>query len=124
MKTAVAPHGVGYVWASMLYEVYWSLVDAHGFNPDVRGAWNTGGNNLATQLVMDGMKLQPCSPGFVDGRNAIIAADTALTGGANRCLLWTAFAKRGLGSNASQGTSASQTDGRQGFSVPADCRAA
>jgi hypothetical protein len=72
------------------------LINA-GFNPDIYGAWNTGGNNLANQLIMDGMKLQPCSPGFVDGRNAILAADQALTGGANQCIIWKAFAKRGLG---------------------------
>jgi hypothetical protein len=30
--------------------------------------------------VLDGLKLQPCSPTFVD-RNAIIAADQAITGG-------------------------------------------
>jgi hypothetical protein len=31
--------------------------------------------------VLDGIKLQPCSPTFVDSRNALIAADQALTGG-------------------------------------------
>ena len=64
------PHGVGYVWASMVWEVYWNLVAKHGFNPNVYDGWETGGNNLATQLVLDGMKLQPCGPGFVDGRDA------------------------------------------------------
>ena len=124
VKTAAAPHGVGYVWASMLYEVYWNLVDTHGFNADVRGDWTTGGNNLATQLVMDGMKMQPCLPGFVDGRNAILAADQALTGGDNFCDIWAGFAKRGLGTNAAQGTVASKTDGRQGFAVPSKCKKA
>ena len=61
----------------MLWEVYWNLVAKHGFNPDIYDAWTTGGNNLAIQLVTDGMKFQPCSPGFVDGRNAILAADVA-----------------------------------------------
>jgi hypothetical protein len=32
------------------------------------------------RLVLDGLKLQPCSPTF-DSRNAIIAADQAITGG-------------------------------------------
>ncbi|HVM11697.1 MAG TPA: M36 family metallopeptidase, partial [Actinomycetota bacterium] len=71
IKTAAVPHGVGYVWSTMLWEVFWDLVDEHGFNPNVYEDWTTGGNNLAIQLVMDGMKMQPCSPGFVDGRNAI-----------------------------------------------------
>lgn len=33
-------------------------------------------------------------------RDAILDADTALTGGANACEIWTAFAKRGLGEDA------------------------
>lgn len=115
------PHGVGYAWASMLWEVYWNLVAAKGFNASIYGAWSTGGNNLALRLVIDGMKLQPCSPGFVDGRDAIIQADQNLTGGANACLIWRGFAKRGLGVNASQGSSASATDGVQDFTVPAGC---
>ena len=123
IKTAAVPHGVGYVWASMLWEVYWTLVEEHGFNPDVYGHWTTGGNNLAIQLVTDGMKMQKCSPGFVDGRDAILLADRALTGGANQCSLWKAFAKRGLGVSAKQGSAGSVTDGRQAFDVPAACQA-
>ena len=33
---------------------------------------------MALQLVMTGLKLQPCSPGFVDGRDAILKADEQL----------------------------------------------
>jgi hypothetical protein len=73
------------------------------------------------QLVMDGMKIQPCSPGFVDGRNAILSADVALTGGANQCEIWNGFAKRGLGVSASQGSSSSRSDGVQAFDVPTAC---
>ena len=121
VRTAVAPHGVGYVWASMLYDMYWALVAEHGFNPDVRGSWSTGGNNLAVQLVMDGMKMQPCQPGFADGRDAILAADQALTGGANQCTIWSSFARRGLGWDAVQGSSRSKTDNLAGFELPAEC---
>ena len=103
--TLTIPHGVGYVWASTIWEVYWNLVDEHGFNPDIYGSWDTGGNNLALQLVIDGMKFQPCHPGFVDGRDGILQADKALTGGENECLLWEGFAKRGLGFSAKQGSS-------------------
>ena len=65
------------MWASIIWEVYWGLVDQYGFNPDIYDKWDTGGNNLAVQLVTDGLKLQPCSPGFVDARDAIFAADQA-----------------------------------------------
>ena len=115
------PHGIGFVWNSMLWEVYWNLVAKHGFNPNVYDAWNTGGNNLAVQLVTDGMKFQPCSPGFVDGRNAILAADVALTGGANQCEIWWGFAKRGLGVSAAQGSSNNVLDGTAAFDLPTSC---
>lgn len=121
------PHGVGFVWATMLWDMTWALIDEHGFNADVYGDWTTGGNNLAFQLVMDGMKLQPCSPGFVDGRDAILAADDLLTGdgtpfsGANQCTIWETFAARGLGLSANQGSSQSVGDGTEAFDVPAAC---
>ena len=76
---------------------------------------------LAIQLVMDGMKLQSCNPGFVDGRDAILLADLNLTGGANECLLWKAFARRGLGLSASQGSSGSNTDNTEAFDFPVAC---
>ena len=118
------PHGIGYVWNTMLWEMFWNLVDRHGFNADIYSHWSTGGNNLAFQLVMDGMKFQPCRPGFVDGRNAILAADAALTGGANHCEIWRGFAKRGLGYSASQGSSANRSDGVEAFDLPAQCTTA
>ncbi|HSM13638.1 MAG TPA: M36 family metallopeptidase [Thermoanaerobaculia bacterium] len=115
------PHGIGYVWNTMLWEVYWNLVDRYGYNADVYDAWSSGGNNLAFQLVMDGMKLQVCRPGFVDGRDAILAADAALTGGANQCEIWRGFAKRGLGASADQGSSLNRFDGVEAFDLPASC---
>jgi|GEM_PF-998128 len=115
----VAPHGLGSVWCNMLWEMTWGLIAQHGFDPDLYTG--TGGNNIALQLVVEGMKLQPCSPGFVDGRDAILAADQALYGGANNCIIWTAFAKRGLGKCADQGLSSSNTDGTEGFDLPISC---
>ncbi len=122
IKTAAVPHGVGSVWAEMLWEVTWALIDEHGYdsNPyNFTGDVNQdAGNIMALALVTEGMKLQPCSPGFVDGRDAIFAADQAIYGGANECLLWDAFAKRGLGYSASQGSSGSRSDGTQAFDTP------
>ncbi len=113
---SLSPHCVGERWASIAWEVYWNLVDAYGFDPDLYEG--TGGNNLAIQLVTDGLKLQPCSPGFVDARDAILAADVALTGGENECFLWTAFAKRGLGLSADQGSSSIIGDETEAFDLP------
>ena len=86
---------------------------------------------MAIQLVVDGMKFAVCEPGFADARDAIIAADAALTGdvakgvpGENECLIWRTFARRGLGVDAKQGDFAIKVDGVDGFKVPAHCRGA
>jgi extracellular elastinolytic metalloproteinase len=113
------PHGVGSVWCAMLWDMTWALIDQYGFDPDLYNG--TGGNNLAMQLVMDGLKLQPCNPGFVDGRDAILIADEINNGGVNQCLIWDAFAQRGLGYSADQASSASVTDGSEGYDMPPLC---
>ena len=70
---------------------------------------------------MDGMKLQPCDPGFVDGRDAILLADQLFTGGQNECLIWNVFAQRGLGASASQGSPYSRFDQVEAFDLPVQC---
>ncbi|MFG3601696.1 M36 family metallopeptidase [Micromonospora chersina] len=115
------PHGIGHAWASVLWDMTWNLIDRHGFNRAVYEPWNTGGNNLALQLVVDGLKMQGCGPGFVTGRNAIIAADAALTGGENACIIWGSFARRGLGYSAVQGTTA-RDDNTEAFDTHPSCR--
>jgi hypothetical protein len=57
----------------------------------------------------------------VTGRDAILLADQIFTGGQNQCLLWTAFAKRGLGESASQGRSGTVNDNSEAFDIPAVC---
>ena len=109
---AAIPHGVGSVWCAMIWDLYWNLVDEYDYDEDLYNG--TGGNNVAMQLVMDGLKLQPCSPSFVDARDAIIAADEANYNGENFCLIWKTFARRGLGVNASAG-------GNEDFETPAIC---
>ena len=113
------PHGIGFVWATMLWDMTWLLIDEYGFDPDLYNG--TGGNNIAIQLVMDGMKLQSCSPGFVDGRDAILEADELANDGANRCLIWDAFSNRGLGYSADQGNSFNRADQVEAFDLPPVC---
>ncbi|KAH8896636.1 hypothetical protein GQ53DRAFT_791993 [Thozetella sp. PMI_491] len=104
-------HAIGTAWATILYELLWNLIDAHGgsltsdfptFN--AQGVPNEG-KFLTMKLVADAMALQPCNPNFIQARDAILDADTALTGGANKCAIWTAFAKRGVGQGAVYSTS-------------------
>lgn len=98
-------HDIGEVWATMLYEVLWNLIDKYGKNDsdsptfDSKGV-PTDGKYLTMKLVIDAMALQPCNPNFVQARDAILDADKALTGASNKCEIWKAFAKRGLGSGA------------------------
>ncbi len=113
------PHGIGFVWATMLWDMTWLLIDEYGFDPDLYNG--TGGNNIAIQLVLDGMKLQSCSPGFVDGRNAILEADELANDGANHCLIWDAFSNRGLGYSADQGNSFNRADQVEAFDLPPVC---
>lgn len=110
------PHGIGFVWATMLWDLTWELIDQYGFDPDLING--NGGNNLATQLVIDGMKLQSCQPGFIDGRDAILQADQIANNGANACYIWKVFANRGLGFSASQGASTDRFDQVEAFDLP------
>ena len=110
-------HGVGSVWAAMLWEVYWNLVDVYGFDPDLYAG--SGGNNLAIQLVVDGLKLMVCDPSFVQARDEILMADVSESGGANRCLIYAGFAKRGLGFGATGSSSSLRVS--DVFGVPPEC---
>src|SRR5690606_35569679 len=46
---------------------------------------------------------------------------TLLTGGANSCLIWKAFADRGLGFSADQGSPDSRFDQSEAFDLPTAC---
>jgi len=112
----VYQHTVGFIWATILWEMTWDLIDEYGFDSDLING--TGGNNIAMQLVIDGLKLQPCNPGMVDGRDAILLADQINNGGANQELLWNSFTIRGLGIDANQGTPNSHNDQSENFDLP------
>ncbi|KAJ1969584.1 hypothetical protein IWQ62_000529 [Dispira parvispora] len=94
-------HEIGLIWGSMLYEVYWNMVDVLGFTDRWHSASLEHGNTLWIQLVVAGMQFQPCYPTFLQARDAILQAETKITGNRNQCLIWRGFAKRGLGYGAS-----------------------
>lgn len=48
----------------------------------------------------------------------------ALTGGDNQCLIWDAFADRGLGFSAEQRSSKKTADGTAAFDLPPECASA
>jgi extracellular elastinolytic metalloproteinase len=94
-------HRDGEVWAATLWDLRQTL-----------------GAAIADSLVLQGMKFTPCSPSFLNARDGILMADQNLNGGANRCTIWTVFARHGMGVSA-QGnngtTHVAATD------VPQDC---
>ena len=95
------------------------MAEKYGYNSNVAADPNSG-SAKTLQLVMDGLKLQPCNPDFISGRNAILQADQ-LAGGTDNCLIWNVFARRGLGVNASAGSSTNAADQVNGFDVPPAC---
>ncbi len=112
-------HNIGEVWCMSIWEMTWSLIQStNTINPNLFNNNNVGGNSIALKLVLEGMKLQPCSPGFLDARNAILQADQNLYGGVHTCAIWTAFAKRGMGFSAVQGLSTNATDQVAAFDLP------
>ncbi|KAF7348992.1 Extracellular metalloproteinase [Mycena venus] len=107
-------HNIGEVWANMLHNVYAALVGVYGFDATARtNPDSTGGNAVYLHLFIDALAIQPCSPTFVTARDAWIQADVNRYGGANKCLLWTQFASRGLGVSAQNHTNDA--------TVPSDC---
>jgi Zn-dependent metalloprotease len=94
-------HADGEVWAATLWDLRTQL-----------GAAKTD------LLVLNGMKFTPTRPSFLNARDGILQADQNLNGGANRCAIWTVFARHGMGVSAvgNDGTThVAATD------VPADC---
>ncbi|KAF9198455.1 Fungalysin/Thermolysin Extracellular metalloproteinase 5 [Haplosporangium sp. Z 27] len=94
-------HAKGEVWAQFLFEVYQNLHLRLPFTEDWYTEDKTSyANTLVLQLVVDGLKLQPCTPSFIQARDAIIQAEKLLTEGKYHCDIWKAFSKRGLGPKA------------------------
>lgn len=73
-------HADGEIWAQTL----WDLRDQLG-------------SDHTEALVTRAMELAPYNPSFIDMRNAILVADSALYDGADRDDIWSVFAHRGMG---------------------------
>lgn len=133
IRNAAVPHGVGAVWAEMIWEMYWNIVDGvpdlnlpgRGYRQNLYDVSQPlAGNQIAMRLVMDGLKIQPCLPTFVESRDAILEADRVSNGGAFQCHIWKAFAKRGLGVNATDGGKFPLDDNttvQENFDLPCEC---
>jgi hypothetical protein len=94
-------HRDGEVWAATLW--------------DLR---NEVGAAIADKIVLEGMKFTPCSPSFLNARDGILQADQSVNGGANRCAIWTVFARHGMGVSASGNNG---TTHNAATDIPANC---
>ncbi|KAI9004591.1 Fungalysin metallopeptidase-domain-containing protein, partial [Gaertneriomyces semiglobifer] len=110
-------HNAGTLWNTMLFESYWNLVDKLGFTSDFKDVASKKGNTLMMQYVVNGLKLQPCNPTFIQARDAILAAEQQLTNGENKCEVLAGFVKRGMGLAARQQGNTFTND----FNLPAEC---
>lgn len=76
------------------------------------------GNRRWIQLLLDAFLLMPTNPSMLDARNAVLSADTMRFGGANQSELWLAFARRGMGANASTTNTTGRTAGVESDTNP------
>ncbi len=76
-------HRDGEVWAATLWDLRTQL-----------------GATITDNIVLNGMKFTPNRPSFLQARDGILQADQNLNGGANRCAIWTVFARHGMGVSA------------------------
>ncbi len=76
-------HDDGEIWAQTLWSLRAALIAAHGAD----------GVGRARNYITEGLRLAPPEPSFLDLRNATLAASPA----ADDPVLWSVFAKRGMG---------------------------
>jgi extracellular elastinolytic metalloproteinase len=115
------PHGVGSVWAQAAWEVYWKLVDLHGFDANLFNGNGNAGNQRMMLYVVEGLKNTACNPTFTQVRDGIIQAAIDNHSGEDVCPMWEAFAAFGLGTNAVS-SGANGTTPTNGFAIPASCQ--
>jgi Zn-dependent metalloprotease len=94
-------HRDGEVWAATLWDLRTQL-----------------GASITDNIVLNGMKFTPTRPSFLNARDGILQADQNLNGGANRCAIWTVFARHGMGVSAVGNDGTTHT---AATNVPTDC---
>ena len=102
-------HADGEIWGETLWDLRSALVTLTGSQAE--------GSDIAEAIVTGGLRLSPPEPSFLDERDAIIQADVGLYGGAHVGLIWSVFAARGMGTDAST-TGGSDDAPKEGFKVP------
>jgi Zn-dependent metalloprotease len=94
-------HRDGEVWAATLWDLRTQL-----------------GAAITDRIVLNGMKFTPTRPSFLNARDGILQADQNLNAGANRCAIWTVFARHGMGVSAVGNDGTTHTAASD---LPGDC---
>jgi Zn-dependent metalloprotease len=94
-------HRDGEVWAAALWDLRTEL-----------------GASVTDLLVLNGMKFTPNRPSFLNARDGILQADQNMNAGANRCAIWTVFARHGMGLSAVGNDGSTHTAATD---LPTDC---
>lgn len=102
-------YSLGELWCVTLWEMRANLIQKHGF---------AAGNQLALQLVTEGINLTPPEPSFIEARDAILLADRVMNHSTNFYEVWGAFAKRGLGRSATAPPSPTTAGVKEAFDLP------
>ena len=79
------------------------------------------GNIVMMNIIIAGLKSQLCNPGFADARDGMLMGDEQMYGGKHKCLIWTAFAKRGVGVGAGASVGMIVFLVTESFKVPPEC---
>jgi hypothetical protein len=112
--TGAEVHSDGEVWNAVNYDLRQALVAKYNATHPASNAAlqqrcaqgelpadQCPGNRRWIQLVYDAWLMMPSTASMLDARDSYLAADMMRFGGANQAALWTAFAKRGFGKDAS-----------------------
>jgi extracellular elastinolytic metalloproteinase len=112
-------HADGEIWNATMWEVRQALVEKHDARfpyadeelqlacaqatptATPRSVDTCPGNRRWVQLMFDSFLLQQGATSMLDARDALLAADRMRFDGANQDVLWAAFARRGMGVDAS-----------------------
>ncbi|GAB3450390.1 hypothetical protein GCM10027517_37740 [Phycicoccus ginsengisoli] len=105
-------HADGEIWTATLWDLRKALVARYGAEK---------GADVAARIITDGMPLTAPDPSFLDARDGILAADLDRYHGDDTDLIWSVFAKRGMGASA-QSDTGDDTDPTPAFDHPAAAR--
>ena len=112
-------HSDGEIYGGVLWDLRDALIQARGF---VEGTLIADRLVLQHLLNMSGGGMLDTDD-FIEGRNALLSADSTLYGGAYECLIWQVFAGREIGSGATVGNPPG-TPPTTSTALPAQCTGA